>query len=115
MVIPAWKRNFSAKGSFRKNDNAFLAVSDPQALQAAADRLSPEIIRNRLEYWTLVLGPKFSERERKAMKLRRFYSIQQIEFCRNFIFRRNFPIHKIFQRSCEMGLWERPSRLPSVF
>jgi hypothetical protein len=92
--------------TFRKNDNAFLAVSDPQALQAAADRLSPEIIRNRLEYWTLVLGPKFSERERKAMKLRRFYSIQQIEFCRNFIFKRNFPIHKIFQRSCEMGLWE---------
>jgi hypothetical protein len=25
------------------------------------------------------------------MKLRRFYSIQQIEFCRNFIFKRNFP------------------------
>jgi len=94
------------KISFRKNDNAFLAVSDPQALQAAADRLSPEIIRNRLEYWTLVLGPKFSERERKAMKLRRFYSIQQIEFCRNFIFKRNFPIHKIFERSCELGLWE---------
>jgi hypothetical protein len=92
--------------TFRKNDNAFLAVSDPQALQAAADRLSPEIIRNRLEYWTLVLGPKFSDRERKAMKLRRFYSIQQIEFCRNFIFKRNFPIHKIFQRSCEIGLWE---------
>jgi hypothetical protein len=23
---------------------------------------------------------------------RRFYSIQQIEFCRNFIFKRNFPI-----------------------
>jgi hypothetical protein len=45
---------------FRKNDNAFLAVDDPQALQAAADRLSPEIIRERLDYWTLLLGPKFS-------------------------------------------------------
>jgi hypothetical protein len=91
---------------FRKKDNAFLAVSDPKALQAAADRLSPEIIRNRLEYWTLVVGPKFSERERKAMNLCRFYSLQQVEFCRNFLFRRNFPIHKIFERSCEMGLWE---------
>src|SRR5260370_35177249 len=90
----------------RKKENSFLGVSDLQALQVAADRLSPEMIRNRLEYWTLVLGPKFSERERKARKLRRFYSIQQIEFCRNFIFKRNFPIHKIFQRSCEMGLWE---------
>jgi hypothetical protein len=102
--------------TFRKNDHAFLAVSNPQALQAAADRLSPEIIRNRLEYWTLVLGPKFSERERKAMKLHRFYSIQQIEFCRNFVFKRNFPIHKIFERSCEMGLWEMTAhKISEVF
>ena len=33
------------KVGFRKNDNAFLAVDDPDALQAAADRLSPKIIR----------------------------------------------------------------------
>jgi hypothetical protein len=38
---------------FRKHDNAFLAVDDIAALQAAADRLSPEIIRPRLDYWTL--------------------------------------------------------------
>ena len=30
---------------FRKEDNAFLAVDDVAALQASADRLSPEIIR----------------------------------------------------------------------
>src|SRR5271167_4894902 len=48
---------------FRKNDNAFLAIDDVAALQAAADRLSPEIIRKRLDYWTLVLGPKFSAKE----------------------------------------------------
>lgn len=90
---------------FRKNDNAFLAVADPQALQAAADRLTPEVIRERLEYWTLVLGPKFSRRERAAMNLRRFYSIRQVEYCRNFIFKRHFPIHRLFERSCELGLW----------
>jgi hypothetical protein len=38
------------------------------------------------------------------MNLRRFYSLQQVEFCRNFIFKRHFPIHKIFERSCDMGL-----------
>src|SRR3984893_6308844 len=32
-----------AQIGFRKNDNAFLAVDDVAALQAAADRLSPEI------------------------------------------------------------------------
>src|SRR5258707_4945678 len=37
--------------SFRKNDNAFLAVSDPEALQAAADRFTSEVIRKRLDYW----------------------------------------------------------------
>ena len=91
--------------SFRKNDNAFLAVVNPQALQAAADRFTPEVIRERLEYWTLVLGPKFSRRERAAMNLRRFYAVRQVEYCRNFIFKRHFPIHRLFERSCELGLW----------
>jgi hypothetical protein len=91
--------------AFRKNDNAFLAVADPQALQAAADRFTPQVIRERLEYWTLVLGPKFSRRERAAMNLRRFYSVRQVEYCRNFIFKRHFPIHRLFERSCELGLW----------
>jgi len=94
-----------AQIGFRKNDNAFLAIDDVAALQAAADRLSPEIIRKRLDYWTLILGPKFSVKERKQLNLSRFYAISQIEYCRNFIFKRNFPIHKLFERSCELGLW----------
>src|SRR5215468_67686 len=94
-----------AQIGFRKNDNAFLAVDDVAALQVAADRLSPEIIRKRLDYWTLILGPKFSAKERKQLNLSRFYAISQIEYCRNFIFKRNFPIHKLFERSCELGLW----------
>jgi len=93
------------KVGFRKNDNAFVAVDSVAALQAAADRLTADVIRARLEYWTLILGPKFSKRERAAMNLRRFYAINQIEYCRNFIFKRHFPIHRIFERSCEIGLW----------
>src|SRR5207244_5796263 len=53
-----------ARIAFRKTDNAFLAVADVTALQAAADKLSPAIIRKRLDYWTLILGPKFSAKER---------------------------------------------------
>jgi hypothetical protein len=94
-----------ARIGFRKTDNAFLAVADVAALQAAADKLSPAIIRKRLDYWTLILGPKFSAKERKQLNLSRFYAIAQIEYCRNFIFKRNFPIHKLFERSCELGLW----------
>ena len=65
----------------------------------------PALIRERLDYWTLLLGPKFSAKERARISLRRFYAISQIEYCRNFIFKRHFPIHKIFERSCELGLW----------
>jgi hypothetical protein len=105
-----------AQIAFRKNDNAFLAVDDVAALQAAADRLSPEIIRKRLDYWTLILGPKFSAKERKQLNLSRFYAISQIEYCRNFIFRRNFPIHKLFERSCELGLWRlTANKIAAIF
>jgi hypothetical protein len=93
------------KIGYRKNDNAFLAADDVAALQGAADRLTGEVIRQRLDYWTLLLGPKFSKRERATMNLRRFYAVNQIEYCRNFIFKRTFPIHRIFERSCEIGLW----------
>ena len=91
--------------AFRKDDNAFLSTADPKALQAAADKLSAAIIQKRLDYWSWLLCPKFSETDRKAVNLRRDYSINQIEYCRNFIFKRHFPIHKIFEHSCEMGLF----------
>ena len=101
---------------FHKNDNAFLAVDDVAALQAAADRLSPALISKQLDYWTLILGPKFSKKERARMNLSRFYAIAQIEYCRNFIFKRHFPIHKIFERSCEIGLWRlTANRISEIF
>jgi hypothetical protein len=105
-----------AQVAFRKNDNAFLAIDDVAALQAAADRLSPQIIQKQIDYWTLILGPKFSRAERHQINLSRFYAIAQIEYCRNFIFKRNFPIHKIFERSCEIGLWRlTANRISELF
>ncbi len=101
---------------FRKDDNAFLSTHDPEALQAAADRLSPEIIRKRLDYWTLLIGPKFSKKDREAINLTRQYSIQQVEYCRNLIFRRTFPIHKLFERSCDIGLLRLvPDKITQIF
>src|SRR5215467_12590302 len=64
----------------------------------------------------LVLGPKFSPKERKQITLSRFYAIAQIEYCRNFIFKRHFPIHKLFERSCELGLWRLTAdRIAEIF
>jgi len=90
---------------FRKDDNAFLWVSDQKALQAAADGLSASIIRRRLEHWTSIVGPRFSKEDRRAACLRRDYSLNQIEYARNFVFRRHFPIHRYFERSCELGVF----------
>ncbi len=91
--------------AFRKDDNAFLPVADPIELQKAADSLSAEVIRKRLDRWTLLMGPKFSDKERAKVNSSRNYSINQAEYCRNLVFRRNAPIHRIFERSCEMGLF----------
>ena len=50
------------------------------------------------------------------MNLRRFFAVGQIEYCRNFIFKRHFPIHKIFERSCELGLWSLTAdKLSEIF
>jgi hypothetical protein len=48
------------------------------------------------------------------VKLSRFYAISQIEYCRNFIFKRNFPIYKLFERGCELGLW-RLNKIAEIF
>ena len=102
--------------AFRKDDNAFLSTADPQALQAAADQLSAAILEKRLNYWSWLRGPKFSEKERQAVNLRRDYSINPIEYCRNFICKRHFPIHKILERSCEMGLFRLAAdKVASIF
>jgi hypothetical protein len=99
--------------AFRKDDNAFVRVEQVARLQAA-DRLSGDVIRKRLEHWTFVLGPKFSKADRRAANLERSYFVHQVEYCRNFIFRRNHPIRKIgaaFGRGHESartaGLYDR--------
>ena len=85
------------KVSFRKNDNAFLAVSDPQALPAAADRFTAEVIRKRLDYWTLLLGPKFSKRERARLKSSKSNPLSAI--CKN---RLRIAIVTALLASCSM-------------
>lgn len=89
---------------YRKEDNAFMQVSDTQALQAAADALDGATIQQRLDYWTLIVGPKFSEKERAACSLHRLWSVSQVEYCLDFIFHRAFPIRELFRRCCELSL-----------
>lgn len=89
---------------FRMKENAFVSVADPSALQAAANSIAPRRIQERLDYWTFMLGPKFAQHERDGMDLRRYYYINQVEYAQNIVFKRNHPIHSIFERSCDLGL-----------
>lgn len=111
------RRLQAQKLSFRQEDNAFTAVDDPKALQRAANALSAKTIRQRLNYWAFTLGPKFSVKERLACKgLARSWAIQQVEYCWNVIFKRNWPIRHIFERSCELSLYSfTADRISQIF
>jgi hypothetical protein len=54
---------------FRKDDNAFLAVDDLAALEAAAERLTPRLIERRCDHWARRLAPSFSAAEQVALPL----------------------------------------------
>ena len=101
---------------FRMRDNAFVSVADAHALQAAADRIDAKPIQERLDYWTFKLGPKFSRHERECIDLRRYYYMNQMEYAQNIVFKRNHPIHSIFERSCDLGLARIiPQRMANIF
>ena len=101
---------------FRMRENAFISVSGPGILQAAADRIDPDRIQERLDHWTFMLGPKFSPHEREGIDLRRYYYLSQVEYAQNIVFKRNHPIHSIFERSCDLGLARiTPQRMAHIF
>jgi hypothetical protein len=89
---------------FRKADNAFLAVADVAALQAAADRLSASLLERRCNYWARRVVPVFSPDEREALRPGYRYSMAQMELATDVVFKRSAPLRAIFQRACELGV-----------
>ncbi len=89
---------------FRKADNAFLAVGDVAALQAAADRLTPALLQRRCNYWVRRLVPVFSPVEREALRPGYRYSMAQMELATDVVFKRSAPLRALFQRACELGV-----------
>jgi hypothetical protein len=89
---------------FRKDDNAFLAVDDLAALQAAAERLTPRLLEQRCGSWVRQLAPRFTAAERAAVDLHYRYSVAQIELATDVIFRRSAPLKALFRRATELGI-----------
>jgi hypothetical protein len=90
--------------TFRKDDNAFLAVADVAALEAAAERLTPRLIEQRCDHWARRLAPSFSPAERAALPLGYRYSVAQIELATDLIFHRSAPLKALFRRATEIGI-----------
>ena len=89
---------------FRKVDNAFLAVTDVAALQAAADRVTAALLQRRCSYWVRRLAPVFSSAERAALAPGYRYSMAQMELATDVLFKRSAPLTALFQRACELGV-----------
>jgi hypothetical protein len=87
-----------------QQDNAILRVADPEALQAAADALTPAVLQERCDYWAAKVAPSFSPAERAAMDLRYRYSLAQIELATDVIFAEPSPLRALFRRAVELGL-----------
>ena len=87
-----------------QRDNAILRVADPVALQAAADTLTPAVLRERCDYWAAKVAPQFSLAERAAVDLRYRYSLAQIELATDVIFAEPSPLRALFRRAVELGL-----------
>ena len=87
-----------------QRDNAILSVTDPVALQAAADALTPAVLQERCDYWAAKVAPQFSPTERAALDLRYRYSVAQVELATDVIFRQPSPLRALFRRAVELGL-----------
>jgi hypothetical protein len=94
-----------AQIGFRKIDNAFLAVDDVAALLAAADKLSADIIRKRLDYWILILGRSSPPRNVSSSTCHAFMRSPRSSIAATSPSSATSPIHKLFERSCSLGLW----------
>ncbi|HEY8691387.1 MAG TPA: hypothetical protein VIR57_01460 [Chloroflexota bacterium] len=98
-------QHLAAQGvRFRKHDNAILAADSVAALRAATAALTPQLIEQRCDYWARRLAPHFSPAERRAANLPGYaFSVAQVEYACDTIFRRQLPLQALFRRLAELG------------
>lgn len=93
------KNKYGKKGLYKKRDNAFINIKDYNLLLEAKEAFTPQLIRERIDYWLAEIGPTLEK-----YPIRYDYFIDQIEYCRNFIFKSHSYLNELFKRSCELGL-----------
>jgi hypothetical protein len=89
---------------FRKDDNAIVGCEQPEVLSELATTLDAKTLRERADHWAFRLAPSFSVSQRQACQLHYQWSVAQIEFCENILFKRRAPLRALFQRATEIGV-----------
>jgi len=89
---------------FRKDDNAIVGCDEPGVLSELAKTLDAKTLRDRADHWTFRLAPSFSKSQRLACQLHYQWSVAQIEFSENILFKRRAPLRALFRRATEIGV-----------
>ena len=87
------------KGIYKKRDNAFLNIKDSSSIIEAKEKFTADLIKERINHWLDIIGPKL-----ERYPLNYSYFIDQVEYCRNFIFKSHAFLSELFKRSCELSL-----------
>jgi hypothetical protein len=93
------KNTYGKKALYKKRDNAFLNIRDIHKLFEAKRHFTPKLIRARINDWIEQIGPELEQ-----YPMHYSYFIDQIEYCRNFIFKSHHYLSELFKRSCELSL-----------
>lgn len=93
------KNTYGKKSIYKKRDNAFVNITDINKMLEAKEHFTAHLIKERLDHWLKILGPNL---EKHPMRYE--YFIDQIEYCRNFIFKSHSYLSGLFRRSCELSL-----------
>lgn len=89
---------------FRKDDNAIVGCDEPAVLSELAKKLDAKTLHSRADHWAFRLAPSFSHSQRRACQLRYQWSVAQIEFSENILFKRRAPLRALFRRATEIGV-----------
>jgi hypothetical protein len=101
---------------FQQCANAFLRCSDPPALQALADSLSPDDVSRCGQKWLTRLTPFFTKREREDAGCQHRLFTAQAEYCDNLGFARRAALDALEERLLDANRTiGRPSNLTIVF
>lgn len=93
------KNTYGKKALYKKRDNAFLNIRDIHMLIEAKAQFTAGLIKERINYWIEQIGPELEQ-----YPMHYSYFIDQVEYCRNFIFKSHHYLSALFKRSCELSL-----------